>query len=116
MGMFVSVDELIQEVQEKSYSVKSGRDGEWDFGMSNEDIIETIESCKQYEFEEPCTAGWIKVANNIEMERVTRVGIRLKCSKCGKVVFATKNKVGYEIDNYCSYCGSYCGMSEKVGG
>jgi hypothetical protein len=52
MGMFVSVDELIQEVQEKSYSVKSGRNGEWGFGMSNEDIFEAIESCKQYEFEE----------------------------------------------------------------
>lgn len=52
MDMFVSVDELIKEVQEKSYSVKSGRDGVWTFGMSNDDFFETIESCKQYEFEE----------------------------------------------------------------
>ena len=113
MGMFVSVDELIQEVQEKSYSVKSGRDGEWGFGMSNEDIFETIESCKQYEFEEPRTAEWKKVANNIEMEQVTRVGLHLKCSKCGNVVFATRVNSGYVIDNYCSHCGAR--MSEKVG-
>lgn len=69
--------------------------------------------CKQYEFKEPCTAEWKKVANNIEMEQVTRVGLRLKCSKCGNVVFATRVNSGYIIDNYCSHCGSR--MSEKVG-
>lgn len=113
MGMFVSIDELERKIRDKSYSVKSGKDGGWDFGMSNDDIFENIENCKQYGIKEFCTAEWEKVANNIEMERVTRVGIHLKCSKCGNIVFATRNKGNYKIDNYCSHCGAR--MSEKVG-
>lgn len=113
MDTFISVEELERKIRDKSYSVKRGKDGEWDFGMSNEDIFENIENCKQYGIKEFCTAEWEKVANNIEMEQVTRVGLRLKCSKCGNVVFATRVNSGYVIDNYCSHCGAR--MLEKVG-
>lgn len=105
MAKYVSVRELKRKIRENVYSIENDY-GFPDDGMSDVDIYKIIDGCKQYEFEEPRTAEWIKVANNIEMEQVTRVGLRLKCSKCGNVVFATKNKGGYEIDNYCSHCGA----------
>lgn len=113
MAEFVLLDEVEKKIEECRYLIMRNSDCGWYYGLIDNDIYKTIESCKQYEFEEPCTAGWIKVSNNIDMERVTRVGIRLKCSKCGKVVFATRVNGGYIIDNYCSHCGSR--MSEKVG-
>lgn len=113
MAEFVLLDEVEKEIEKNRYLIMRNSDCGWYYGLIDNDIYKTIESCKQYEFEEPCTAEWKKVANNIEMEQVTRVGLRLKCSKCGNVVFATKNKGGYEIDNYCSHCGVR--MLEKVG-
>lgn len=113
MAEFVSLDEVEKKIEDNRYLIMRNRDCGWYYGLIDNDIYETIESCKQYEFEEPCKAELKKVANNIETEQVTRVGLRLKCSKCGNVVFATRVNSGYIIDNYCSHCGSR--MSEKVG-
>lgn len=112
MDTFISVDELQQKIENDPRIIEDNT-GYFDDVILIDDINDIIKKCKQYEFKEPCTAEWKKVANNIEMERVTRVGIHLKCSKCGNVVFATRSKGNYKIDNYCSHCGAR--MSEKVG-
>lgn len=113
MAQFVLLDEVEKKIEKDRYLIMRNRDCGWYYGLIDDDIYKAVESCKQYEFKELCTAEWKKVANNIEMERVTRVGLRLKCSKCGNVVFATRINSGYEIDNYCSHCGAR--MSKKVG-
>ena len=112
MSRFIKVDELQQKIKNDPRIIEDNT-GYFDDVILVDDIYDVIDKCKQYEIEQPCTAEWIKVANNIEMERVTRVGIYLKCSKCGNIVFATRNKGNYKIDNYCSHCGAR--MSEKVG-
>lgn len=112
MNEFIKVDELQQKIKNDPRIIEDNT-GYYDDVILVDDINDIIKKCKQYEFKEPCTAEWKKVANNIEMEQVTRVGLRLKCSKCGNVVFATRINSGYVIDNYCSHCGAR--MSEKVG-
>ena len=54
MADFILVDELAKTIREKSYSIKDNQDF-FDFGMTTTDIYEAIDSCKQYEFELPCT-------------------------------------------------------------
>lgn len=112
MNEFIKVDELQQKIKNDPRIIEDNT-CYYDDVILVDDINDIIKKCKQYEFKELCTAEWKKVANNIEMEQVTRVGLRLKCSKCGNVVFATRINSGYVIDNYCSHCGA--SMSEKVG-
>ena len=110
---FISVDELQTKIENDPRIIEDNT-GYFDDVILISDVLDIIDECKTYERKETCTAEWEKVANNIEMERVTRVGIHLKCSKCENIVFATRNKGNYKIDNYCSHCGAR--MSEKVGG
>lgn len=103
MTDFILVDELIKEVQEKSYLVKSGREGVWTFGMSNGDFFETIENCKQYEFNEPPRkAKWLE----------THDDNKKRCSNCD-FIFLIATYPACSAD-YCPHCGAR--MSEKVGG
>ncbi len=54
MAKFINVDELEKKVKENCYSIENDA-GFPDDGMSDVDIYNTIDECKQYEFELPCT-------------------------------------------------------------
>lgn len=53
MAQFVLLDEVEKKIEDNRYLIMRNRDCEWYYGLIDDDIYETIESCKQYEFELP---------------------------------------------------------------
>lgn len=101
MADFILVDELSKAIREKSYSIKDNQDF-FDFGMTNTDIYEAIDSCKLYEFNEPPKkAQWLE----------THDTNKKRCSNCD-FIFMIATYPACSAD-YCPHCGAR--MSEKVG-
>lgn len=91
MADFILVDELSKTIREKSYSIKDNQD----FGMTNTDIYEAIDSCKHYEFNEPPKKGkWLE----------THDTNKKRCSNCD-FIFLIATYPACSAD-YCPHCGA----------
>lgn len=67
MAEFVLLDELEKKIEKDRYLIMRNRDCGWYYGLIDDDIYKTIESCKQYEFNEPP-----KKHNGLKLTTITR--------------------------------------------
>lgn len=102
MAEFVLLDELEKKIEKDRYLIMRNRDCGWYYGLIDDDIYKTIESCKQYEFNEPPKkAQWLETHDNNKK----------RCSNCD-FIFMIASYPSCSAD-YCPHCGAR--MSEKVG-
>lgn len=101
MGMFVSVDELQQKIENDPRIIEDNT-GYFDDVILVDDIYDVIDKCKQYEFNEPSRKGkWLETHDNNKK----------RCSNCD-FIFLIATYPACSAD-YCPHCGAR--MSEKVG-
>lgn len=101
MAEFVLLDEVEKKIEDNRYLIMRNRDCEWYYGLIDDDIYETIESCKQYELELPKKAKWIE----------TRDDNKKRCSNCD-FIFMIATYPACSAD-FCPHCGAR--MLRKVG-
>lgn len=102
MAEFVLLDEVEKEIEKNRYLIMRNRDCGWYYGLIDNDIYKIIESCKQYEYEQPPKkAKWLE----------TRDDNKKRCSNCDTIFLIASYPACY--CNYCPRCGAR--MSEKVG-